>query len=302
MKIDDAARKAMAENRTWWDTSTPVHYRSRMYDVPGFLQGRIGLDRFIVDEVGDVRGKRLLHLQCHFGMDTLNWARLGADVTGFDFSHEAITTARRLARDAGIKATFVESNLYDVGHRFDGRYDVVFTSWGVLCWLPDLRPWGELISGALRPGGFFYIAETHPFAARFESEGEVRTSRDLVLRYPYFVEDGGLRFEPQKSGGPDYADPEYRHTLPTNEWPHPLSEILGVLLDAGLQIELFRERPEIVWRMFSGMVRSDDGYWRLPDGVTRIPLSFSLKARKPKGRPATRRLTPAASRRAPSRR
>jgi SAM-dependent methyltransferase len=288
MTIDDDARKAMAENRAWWDASTPVHYRSRMYDVPGFLAGKNGLDRFIVDEVGDVRGKRLLHLQCHFGMDTLNWARLGADVTGVDFSPVAIATARTLAREAGIAASFVESNLYDVDNRFDGRFDIVFTSWGVLCWLPDLGPWGRLIGNALLPGGFFYIAETHPFAARFDDQTEVRTNRDLVLRYPYFAEGGGTRFEPAGTGDVDYADPEYRHTLPTNEWPHPLSEIFSVLLESGLQIELFRERPELVWRMFPGMVQGEDGFWRLPAGVTRIPLSFSLKARKSAGGSATR--------------
>lgn len=271
----------MAENRAWWDASTPVHVRSKMYDVPGFLAGRNGLDRFIVEEVGDVRGKKLLHLQCHFGMDTLDWARLGADVTGVDYSPEAIVTARKLAKDAGVEARFVESNIYDLSNRFDGQFDVVFASWGVLIWLPDLAPWGQLISRALTPGGFFYIAESHPVIGMFEYDQEVRAANDLALKYPYFRDRGGIRFEPKGDGDPDYADPEYRHTLPTNEWPHPLSETIGALLNAGLRIEMFRERPEMAWRMFKGMVEGLDGLWRMPEGTIQIPLSFSLKARKP---------------------
>lgn len=281
MPIDDKTRRAMEENRAWWDAATPVHVRSKMYDVPSFVRGRNGLDGFILDEVGSVQGKRLLHLQCHFGQDTINWARLGAEVTGVDYSPEAIRTARSLAAEVGARAEFVESNLFDLDDRFKAEFDIVFTSWGVLCWLPDLEPWGRLIGDALKPGGFFYIAESHPLIAMFEYDQEVASSSDLDVTYPYFREGGVVRFEPSGDGDPDYADPDHRNTLPTNEWPHPLSETIGVLLQAGLEIEMFRERPALAWRMFKGMVQGSDGLWRMPDGVIQIPMSFSLKARKP---------------------
>jgi SAM-dependent methyltransferase len=189
----------MDENRTRWDAVTRAHARSKMYDVPGFLAGKNSLDRFIIDEVGDVRGKKLLHLQCHFGLDTLNWARLGAEVTGVDYSPQAIATARKLGEDAGIEARFVESNVYDLGNRFDSQFDIVFCSWGVLVWLPDLRPWGRLIAAALELRGFFYMAETHPSAGMLDNDRVVRSTSDLVAKYPYFVGEGPVARKPGRS-------------------------------------------------------------------------------------------------------
>ena len=133
----------MEANRLSWDARTPTHFKSRFYDVDGFRAGESSLNSLEIDEMGDVEGKRLLHLQCHFGMDTMSWARLGAKVTGVDFSAEAISRAKALSAELGIDAEFVVSNIYDLPDTLDGRFDVVFTSYGVLTWLPDLEPWAK---------------------------------------------------------------------------------------------------------------------------------------------------------------
>ena len=165
---EDAGRREHARaNRELWNAWTEIHEGSTFYDVEGFLAGRQTLLPIELEELGpDVReGTTLLHLQCHFGLDTLSWARRGARVTGVDFSDKAIALADRLAREVGLDEAcrFVQSDLYDLPAHLDERFDVVFTSWGVLMWLPDLTAWGRLIARYLRPGGIFYIVDFHPF-------------------------------------------------------------------------------------------------------------------------------------------
>lgn len=156
-------------NRGYWDEATRLHLRGDLYGVQEFKAGGCRLHRVEVEEVGDVRGKRLLHLQCHFGLDTLSWARHGAVVTGVDFSTESIAGARRLAGETGIQAEFVCSDLYELPETLPSfhSFDIVYTSYGVLCWLPDLASWAGVIARYLKPGGFFYIAEAHPSARMF---------------------------------------------------------------------------------------------------------------------------------------
>jgi 2-polyprenyl-3-methyl-5-hydroxy-6-metoxy-1,4-benzoquinol methylase len=155
----------VAANRALWDEWTPIHVGSAFYDVDGWKSGRRhDLPPLLVDEVGDVAGKDLLHLQCHFGLDTLSWARRGARVTGADFSERAVEQARLLAAETGLEARFVVSDVVDLPDRLEGDFDVVFTSFGVLNWLPDVPRWAEVVAHFVRPGGFFYIAEAHPFA------------------------------------------------------------------------------------------------------------------------------------------
>src|SRR5205823_6481205 len=166
-------RTAMDEyieaNRKHWDELVSIHVKSAFYTVDSVRQGRTSLHPLEIEELGDVRGKRLLHLQCHFGLDTLSWARLGAAVTGADFSDEAIRTARELASELQIPATFVLSNLYDLPGALDGQFDVVYTSHGVLGWLPDIAGWARVAAHFVKPGGFFYVAEIHPVAQVFEN-------------------------------------------------------------------------------------------------------------------------------------
>src|SRR5258708_37313820 len=159
--------KAFQSNKALWNELTAIHARGETYRMSAFKEGAKQLDPLVRAEVGNVAGKSLLQLQCHFGMDTLMWARLGAQVTGIDLADEAITLARQLSAEIGIPATFIESNLYDLPHVLAGAFDIIFTSWGVLSWLSDLTQWGQIIARYLAPGGFFYISARHPLLHGF---------------------------------------------------------------------------------------------------------------------------------------
>ena len=265
----------MDSNRRSWDEKTPVHARSRFYDVEGFKAGATSLRSIELEEMGDVRGKGLLHLQCHFGMDTLSWARLGANVTGVDFSDEAIDLARSLSRELGIDAEFVVSNVYDLPDALSGEFDVVFTSYGVLGWLPDLKRWAEMIAHFLKPDGVFYMVEHHPFCHVFYNEDD---ATELKVHYPYACRPS----EPMKFGpGPTYTDGSPMLSSTTYEWNHSVGDILNSLISAGLTIEFFHEFHFCGYRALPMMEKGEDGWWRLKEHNDSIPLMFSLKAAKP---------------------
>ena len=154
----------MKDNQGWWNEAAQVHAQGEGYLMREFKQGLNKLHPLDREEVGDVTGKKLLHLQCHFGMDTLSWARLGAQVTGIDFADKAIAIAKDLSQELNLDATFLCSDIYHVRDALDaaGQFDIVYTSYGAICWLPDLQPWGQIIAHYLKPGGFFYIAEVIP--------------------------------------------------------------------------------------------------------------------------------------------
>jgi SAM-dependent methyltransferase len=261
-------------NRKRWDELTALHAQSALYDVEGFRAGRVTLMPLEREEVGDVVGRSLLHLQCHFGLDTLSWARLGAQVTGVDFSAQAIALARSLSEELGIKADFICADLYDLPDVLDGQFDIVFTSYGVLCWLPDLTRWAEVIAHFLRPGGTFYIAEIHPFAMVFYDESD---AEGLEVFYPYFHTTEPLRFEEEGS----YAAPDAEtvHTV-TYEWLHSLGDVVDSLISAGLRIEFLHEFPYACFKMFPFLEQDHEGWWRLEGNAGSIPMTFSLKATK----------------------
>jgi SAM-dependent methyltransferase len=263
-----------------WDSWTRINLESRLYDVEGFAAGRgRDLDPIALAGPGDVRGKSLLHLQCHFGMDTIKWARHGAIVTGADFSTESITAARALAARMGVPATFVESDIYELPSRLDGRFDVVFTSHGVLGWLPDLERWAQVIAHFLAPGGIFYVVDMHPMTQLFDDRVK---EPGLKLLYPYF--HGPEPFKEEHGGC--YAAPDAPIKSVEHFWLHKMSDIIGALLRAGLRIESFEEYPFLSWKFFPWMERRADGWWHLPEhadlplGSGSLPLMFSLKATK----------------------
>ena len=270
--------EAIRENRRTWDAWTRIHVDSAFYDVASFRSGERGirLSGYEIDEVGDVAGKSLLHLQCHFGLDTLSWARLGAQVTGADFSEEGIAAARSLAEELGIPARFVVSNLYDLPSVIDERFDIVYTSGGVLGWLPEIEAWARVAAHFVAPGGFFYITEIHPVANVFENEGVA--PGELRLDYPYWTHEQPLTFQVKGS----YADRDApTEGLVEHGWDHSLGEIVTALIDAGLRIQFLHEFDFVAWPL-DFLVESPDGRWRLPPGTKgQLPLFFSLKASKP---------------------
>jgi SAM-dependent methyltransferase len=263
----------MAANRSHWNEVVPIHARSAFYDLDGFKRGATALTDIELSEIGDVAGRALLHLQCHFGMGSLSWARLGAQVTGVDFSEQAIALARSLGEELGIPAQFVCSNVYDLPRVLDRKFDVVFTSYGVLCWLPDLPAWGALIARYLEPGGTFYIVESHPFSHVFSSR---RDAHGLEIEMPYFGDGPALASD----GDGTYADWEAKLARRvTYEWQHSLADIVEALLGSGLRIEFLHEHPVGVWQQFPCMRQDEDGWWRLPEDLRdKVPLTFSLKA------------------------
>lgn len=261
-------------NRDLWDEWTLMHEDSKEYDVEGFIKGKQTLDPIEIEELGSVKGKSLLHLQCHFGLDTMSWARLGADVTGVDFSEKSINLARRLSNRTGIEAEFIQANIYDLPNMLDKSFDIVFTSEGVLVWLPDIVEWAKIISRFLKRGGKFYIREGHPFSKIFDDE--VKTC-EFKIRYPYFTPKEPFHFR----GAETYTESTRKiEPMDWYEWNHSVSEIINSLVKAGLRIDFFNEYTYISSRVFPFLIQRDDGNWTLPREMGEIPLQFSLLATK----------------------
>ena len=271
------SKKYFDANKELWDEFARLHYEteSEGYDVKSFIDGESTLKSYELKEVGDVKGKSLLHLQCHFGLDTLSWAREGAIVTGIDISSEGIRLAKLLAKKAMLEAKFIESNLYDLPKVLSEKFDIVYTSMGVLIWLNDLKEWGKIIAEFLKPGGFFYIAEIHPFSMVFDNETE--GIKDLQVYFDYFHDPKPLEFivDGSYATGAGKMEPKKNY-----EWTHSMSDIINSLIQAGLRIEFLNEYPFSVWKQFPFSERRSDGYCYLTDQKAEIPLSFTLKAVK----------------------
>lgn len=265
--------EAEQQNRALWDEIAPVHLKA-YNEVALLRKGCEVLDEIELREIGDVSGKSLLHLQCHIGSDTLAWARHGAIVTGVDFSAESIACANQLSGELGLPATFIHSNIYDVRAIHEGQYDIVYTSKGVLCWLKDLQEWGRIIAHYLKPGGIFYLMESHPIIMALEEE----KSEELSFAYPYFHKDVPTEWAP---GDPDYADDDYIPKRGSAEWEWAVSDIVNALLSAGLQLEFVNEYEKLFFRMFPSMTTEDDRWFRLPKYSKKLPLLLTLRARKP---------------------
>jgi SAM-dependent methyltransferase len=261
-------------NRASWDDRVPVHVASRFYDVPAFLAGQSSLLATDLTEMGDVAGKTLVHLQCHFGMDTLSWARLGATVTGLDFSPAAIEAARKLSAESGVPGRFVEANVYDAVEALGGeQFDIVYSNTGAICWLPDIRAWAKVVGQLVKPGGWFYMHEGHPVLWSLDDE---RDDQLLVIKYPYFEVAEPLSWDETAT----YTDgPPIEHGK-TYEWNHGLGEVVTALIEAGLRLEFVHEHRDCGWQALPWMVKGDDGRYRLPEGGERVPLMYSLRAVK----------------------
>ncbi|MGY2061747.1 class I SAM-dependent methyltransferase, partial [Nocardia gipuzkoensis] len=225
--------------------------------------------------LGDIRGLRGVHLQCHLGTDTLSLTRLGATMTGLDFSPAALRSARELAEQVGAAVDFVQADVYDAVEALGAeRFDLVFTGIGALCWLPSIERWARTVAGLLRPGGRLFLREGHPMALTLD---EKHTDR-LVVGYPYFETAEPMVFEEPGT----YVETEYElPAMTTHEWNHGLGETISALLAAGLELTALAEHDSAPWNALPGlMVRGEDGEWRLREHRERIPFTYTLQARK----------------------
>lgn len=245
-------------NREAWDKKTEVHAESEFYDVAGFLAGKTSLREIELSELRDVDGKTLLHLQCHFGLDTLSWARLGANVTGVDLSSNSIDKANFIKEKAGLEGRFICSDIYSFGETSRETYDIVFTSYGALCWLPDLDKWAEVVSHSLKPSGTFYIVEFHPLY-------------DLVSGYSYFHKD-----EPTIETEGTYTENDPGDTSTVVTWAHPLSEVVNSLTTAGIHISRLNEYPFSPYNCFENMVEREKGRFYISRSGQDIPLLYTI--------------------------
>lgn len=262
-------------NRLNWDERAGIHARDTTgdYMLDAFRAGADALHDIDAREIGDVAGKRVLHLQCHIGRDTLCLARRGARVTGLDFSPAALEVARGLATELGLDATFVLGRIEDAPRVTPGPFDLVYTTWGTINWLPELRSWAQAIATVLAPRGELYFADAHPGFLVLDQK-----PHGLAPTYDFHTApDRPLGF---RSATTYTGDPTVLTNQQNYEWIHPLSEILGSLLRAGLEVTMFREHEELPWRAVPMLVPASARTWRLPDGHPRLPLSFSLRARK----------------------
>ncbi len=253
-------------NKELWNQRTMVHKDSSFYNLAGFKAGANVLTPIELNELGDVSGKKMLHLQCHFGMDSLNWARLGADVTGVDLSDEAINEARQLNDELGMKAKFICCNVYDLKDHLDEKFDIVFTSYGVIGWLPDLDNWAEIISLYLKTGGTFYMAEFHPVVWMFDDE---------FTHIKYYYDNREVIITENEG---TYTDRDAAIKGKEYSWNHSISEVLNALINAGLKIEFFNEYMYSPYPCFRNTVETEKGKWHIKGMEGKIPVVYSVKA------------------------
>ena len=256
-------------NRAWWNERVPIHVASEFYDVPGFLAGASTLRAFELEELGDVDGRTLFHPQCHFGLDTLSWARRGARVTGLDFSAPAVAAAADIAHRAGIAAQFVEADVYDAAEAVGGeRFDIVYTGLGAVTWLPDIERWARVMRELTAPGGRFYLAEFHPFSWVFGDD-------ELDVQHPYFGGDGQV-WDEDGSYADDGAKTQNNRTI---SFEHGVGEVISALIGAGFTIEFLHEHEYTLFQRWPFLERRDGGTYWMPEGRPPLPLMYSVGAR-----------------------
>lgn len=262
-------------NRRNWDERAPLHARSAFYDVDGFVAGKPSLEPFEVDELGPLGDLRLVHLQCHLGLDTLDLVRLhpGLTAVGLDFSEPAIGEATALAERVGLssRCSFVVGDVMEAATALGGSsFDVVYTGKGAIAWLHDLSRWAAECFALLRPGGFLYVSEFHPVGSAL-SFSSPTVGDDYFRTDPWVDEESGSYAE---------LSAATEHNL-TVSWNHTLPDVFTALLSAGFELRFFHEYDYTLFRLNDWLVDGGDGRWRWPSEDRRLPLMFSLKAYKP---------------------
>lgn len=255
-------------NKNSWNTRTQYHIESEFYDVEGFLKGKISLNSIELNMLGDIKGKKLLHLQCHFGQDSISLARMGAHVTGMDISDKAIEKANELAGKANQKVDFICCDIYDLPTYLNEQFDIIFTSYGVIGWLPDLDKWAQIINRFLKPGGRFIMAEFHPVVWMFDDDFE-------KIEYSYFKKDPIVEIETGT-----YTNREAPVELKTITWNHSLSEVFNALRSRNLRIDTFDEHNYSPYNCFNKTVESEPGKFVINTAYGKLPMVYSLVAIK----------------------
>ena len=253
-------------NKSLWDKLAAVHVDTVFYDLDNFKKGKSSLNPIELNQLGNIKGKSLLHLQCHFGQDTLSLARMGANVTGIDLSDVAIRKAKSLARELALDATFVCCDVFKIDQHLNETYDLIFTSYGTIGWLPELDTWARLIKQFLKPGGAFHLIEFHPVMWMYDDKFS-------KIDYSYFNRETII--EEVKNS---YADPNAKLTEQAYSWNHSLSEVISALLDHKLSITQFMEYNFSPYDIFADSVKTEEGF-QIKGLENKMPLVYSLVAK-----------------------
>lgn len=267
----------MLANQANWDQRTPVHLASSFYGVDGSRAPESWFAEYEWGDLGELAGVDLLHLQCHLGVETVALARRGARAVGVDISGESVVHARVVASRFDVAVEYVRANVYDAVEALSGRrFDVIYTGKGALCYLPDLRAWGEVVARLLKPGGHLYLVEFHPLLYSLGVVPPRGAGDELLLRHDYLAGRG----VEERDATFTYTDgPALESARVAYEWRHSLGDVVTALAAAGLRVDLLRESSALPWPRFEGMVRGEDGWFRQPDAKPRVPLLYALRAR-----------------------
>ena len=267
--MNEKYNKYFEANKELWNKRVEIHFNSEFYNNAKFRQTSNSLNSIELKELGDISGKTILHLQCHFGQDTLSLANLGAEATGVDFSEEAIVKAKFLSDELNINANFICSNIYDLKEKLNRKFDIVFTSYGTIGWLPDIDKWAEIVAHFLKPNGQFLIVEFHPFIWMLDDKFE-------NIKYSYFHTDDPIA---ETSEG-TYTNKDANIKMIEYGWNHPISDVINALVKNGLEINSFREFDYSPYNCFPNMIEKDESkfVFEIFSGV--LPMVYSLKAIK----------------------
>ncbi len=255
-------------NRQSWNNRTDAHIKSEFYDVENFIKGKTSLNSIELALLGDLTNKTILHLQCHFGQDTISLSRLGAEVTGVDFSNKAIEKAKKMATATNSKATFICCDIYDLPEHLDNQFDIIFTSYGTIGWLPDIDKWAKIVSKYIKPNGQFVFVEFHPVVWMFDENFK-------KITYRYF--NSGAIIE-QETG--TYADKNATISQEYVMWNHSLSEVINSLINNGLEIKSFNEYDYSPYNCFNNTIESKPKKYRIQHLTNKIPMVYSIVAKK----------------------
>lgn len=255
-------------NRQLWNARVASHTESAFYDVAGFKAGKSSLMPIELAQIGEVKGKKILHLQCHFGMDTLSLSRMGAQVTGVDFSENAIEMARKLNEELALDAQFVCCNVYDLPQHLNGQFDLVFTSYGVVGWLDDLTAWGHIVASFLKPGGVFHLIEFHPVVWMLDNDFQ-KITYSYFNTAPIIEEEEGT-----------YADRNAAIKEQSVSFNHSLAEVMNALIRNGLSITGFEEYDYSPYPCFNRIAALGENRYQIEGLEGKLPMVYSLKAAK----------------------